>query len=40
MCRNCGQPESAHCRGCVTCWPDHTCTIDCDVNEPYVTDED
>lgn len=39
-CRNCGRAEAKHCKGCGTCWPDHTCREDCDVNEAYEPDED
>lgn len=34
-CRHCQRPMAAHCAGCGTCWPDHTCRIDCDVNAPH-----
>lgn len=33
ICRYCKRPERAHCKGCGACWPDHTCRIDCDINE-------
>lgn len=34
-CRHCQRPRAAHCGGCGTCWPDHTCAIACDVNAPH-----
>jgi uncharacterized protein DUF6919 len=35
VCRSCQRPESEHCARCGTCWPDHTCAIECDVNASH-----
>ncbi len=36
-CRHCGRAKSLHCPGCGTCWPDHTCALDCDATEVEIS---
>lgn len=35
-CRRCGRTAELHCPGCGTCWPDFTCTPDCDAGPALV----
>lgn len=30
---HCQWPFDLHCPGCRTCWPDHTCSPDCDATD-------
>ena len=38
LCDNCHRPRAAHCPRCGTCWPDNTCTVDCEATDVEIAE--